>query len=137
MCEHEIGEMLRGDHSNIKDEEGVAIMYAQHYADATGRPDIEAIQRLHCAYGDDKARDILSFIKIIMMTNAHANALHGLRQRLSGHAIDQISLFQELVVAFGFPFLALLAALHEFARKLIGLKSGGRDAKAINDVSCN
>jgi len=112
MSEQEISEMLSGVHANIKDNEGVAIMFAQHYADTSGHPDNEVSARLASSYSQDEVRDIHAFIKLIMVTNAHGNAFNALKQRFRRKAVGSKSFSSDLMIALGFPLFIPVGLLH-------------------------
>ncbi len=81
---HEIEQTLAGDFGMAPDGELDALYFAQHYAESGGRPQAEALQCLIDTYGEAKARDILAYIRAIMVGNAWGNMFDSLRLRLKG-----------------------------------------------------
>ena len=117
MSEEEIAAMLGGDKAQVPEEEGVAILFAQHYAESGGSPDAEAVARLYEVYGDDKARAIMSPIRMIMLGNVSGNNFDGLVHRLKGKAFEGSSVWNELGVVLG----TVLAIPWSGIKKLIGI----------------
>lgn len=106
MNEKEIRETLSGDFSQAPTEELPALMFAQHYAETGGQPDVETWQRLIETYGQSKAEAIRGFIRAIMIGNAWGNAFDSLRVRLKGQPNEEMTLLQEFIVILG-PLLML------------------------------
>lgn len=70
----EIGCLLSADVANCPDDETVAIMYAQHWAESDACPDPEAVTRLEQTYGAEKAEAIHLMLRIIRMGNLLGNS---------------------------------------------------------------
>jgi AhpD family alkylhydroperoxidase len=64
-------------------EEHVALLYAQHWAEADGDPDSEAAQRLIETYGEEKAAAIDIVLRMIRVGNLLGNTADYLLYRLS------------------------------------------------------
>lgn len=58
IAEEEIVGLLSGSVDNCPEDEAVAVLYAQHWADSDDKPDPEAVRRLEQTYGTEKARVI-------------------------------------------------------------------------------
>jgi AhpD family alkylhydroperoxidase len=69
----EIGQLLSGDFKNCPEDEFIAILYAQHWADSSARPDPEAVQRLVDKYGSKKAEAINLMLRMIRLGNLLGN----------------------------------------------------------------
>ena len=54
----EIAALLVGSVDNCPEDEAIALIYAQHWADYDGNPDTEATRRLEKVYGAEKAKAI-------------------------------------------------------------------------------
>lgn len=106
MSEKEIRETLSGDFSQAPKDELPALIFAQHYAETGGQPDIQTWQRLIEIYGAEKALAIRGFIRAIMIGNAWGNAFDSLRVRLKGQPNAEMNMLQEIIVILG-PFLML------------------------------
>jgi len=55
------------------EEEAIALLYAQHWADSNTRPDPEAYMKLEQAYGQQKAKAINLILRIIRVGNLTGN----------------------------------------------------------------
>lgn len=82
MSIEEINAMLSGDFSDIEPAEMPAILFAQHYADARGKPSKEAWDSVVKQYGYEKSIAILGAIRVIMFGNAYGIPLGSLKARL-------------------------------------------------------
>lgn len=98
MSEEDIKMFLSGDLKNASEDESVALMFAQHYAEMGGEYSQEAWQRVVDTYGDEKARGIMGNIKAIMFGNAHGIALGSLGSRIKGKPVKNSKLGSELGV---------------------------------------
>lgn len=117
MSEEEISSLLDGEVGDVNDEESVALIFAQHYAESQANPDPESVQRLFDTYGDEKANDILATIQAIMVGNIHGISVDLLQSRMRGKGDPDSSFWTEFGTAFGIllfvPYLAI--------KKLFGL----------------
>lgn len=82
--EDEINAMLNGELGEIGNDESLALMFAQHYADSDGATDQETYEHFVQHYGAQKAADMLSNIRVIMAANIHGIAVDALHSRLKG-----------------------------------------------------
>jgi len=118
MKESEIQNLLRGENDDIPSEEGVAILFAQHYAETKGHYDPEAWQRLLETYGEDASRDIMAFIRVMMVSNHHAIAFEGLYKRIKMKPDPGSSIGREMGIALGmFLFIPLIIIKNVFSSK--------------------
>ena len=60
--EEEIVGLLIGSVDNCPQDEAVAVLYAQHWADSDAKPEAEAVERLEQTYGTEKAKVINSIL---------------------------------------------------------------------------
>ncbi|KPJ54092.1 MAG: hypothetical protein AMJ37_00895 [Dehalococcoidia bacterium DG_18] len=81
--EGEIAGLLAGSVDNCPEDEAVALLYAQHWADSDARPDLEAVKRLEEAYGAEKAEMINLVLRMNRLGNLSGNALDHLLSRIS------------------------------------------------------
>jgi len=111
MSEEEITSLLAGEVGDINDEESVALIFAQHYAETQANPDPESVQRLFDTYGDEKADDIIATIQAIMAGNIHGISVDLLQSRLRGRPDPDSTFWTEFSTAFGVilfvPYLAI------------------------------
>jgi AhpD family alkylhydroperoxidase len=69
----EIVRLLQGSVDSCPEEEAVAVLYAQHWADSDTKPDHEAISRLVKTYGLEKAETIDLVLRMIRVGNLTGN----------------------------------------------------------------
>lgn len=101
MSPEEVKGMLDGDLAAAPEEEATALLFAQHYAEAAGRPEPEALKRLEETYSPEQVREILFAIRAITLGNTLGNMYDALRQRLRGNPVAESSLKAELGVLLG------------------------------------
>ncbi len=71
--QEEIARLLAGSVDNCPEDEAIALLYAQHWADSDARPDPEAVGRLEEAYGAEKAEAINLILRMIRVGNLWGN----------------------------------------------------------------
>jgi AhpD family alkylhydroperoxidase len=79
----ETRELLSGGVADVPEDEAMAVLYAQHWAESNADPEPEAIQRLHETYGTEKADAIHMVLRLIRMGNLMGNTWDYLLNRLS------------------------------------------------------
>ncbi|MDR9459133.1 MAG: carboxymuconolactone decarboxylase family protein [Dehalococcoidia bacterium] len=79
----EITGLLTGSVDNCPQEEAVALLYAQHWADYNASPDPEATRRLEQAYGAEKAKMIHIVLRMIRVGNLWGNSWDCFLYRIS------------------------------------------------------
>lgn len=79
----EIVRLLQGSVDSCPEEETVAVLYAQHWADCDARPDKEAISKLVQNYGLDKAEAIDLALRMIRVGNLAGNTWDAFLSRVS------------------------------------------------------
>ncbi len=102
MTEEEVGFLLSGSFDNAPKEQLEALLFAQHYAETKGNPDPQTEQKLLETYGEEKTKDIMSHILVIMLSNLHGNTFEAFKLRLKGKGIEGSSFWQELAVTINF-----------------------------------
>lgn len=108
----EIRAMRTGKTSDMPEDEALAFMYAQHYADTGGKPDQESRDRLGSYYGNEKARAIEASIRTIMAGNIYGIAVDGLMRRFKGKKMKDSKLFYELGIVMGSLLMFPVALVH-------------------------
>ena len=83
ISQEEIGKLLSGDVEGCTEEEAVAILYAQHWAESNARPDPEVAQKLQEIYGSEEAEAIHLMLRMIRLGNLLGNTWDYLLYRLS------------------------------------------------------
>ncbi len=79
----EIVRLLKGSIDSCPEEEAVAVLYAQHWADSDTKPDHEAISRLVETYGLEKAETIDLALRMIRVGNLTGNTWDAFLARVS------------------------------------------------------
>jgi len=114
LSEQEIAEILSGSIENIPPQEGVAVLFAQHYAETKGRPSQESWLRLVQIYGEKRALSILGVIRTIMFGNVFGIPLSSLLNRMRGKKEAGFSLVYALgMILLVIPYFAI-GSLHVF-----------------------
>lgn len=116
--EEEINAMLNGELGELHNDESLALMFAQHYADTDGNPDQETCEKFVEHYGEQKAIDILAMIKVIMAANIHGIAIDALQSRIKGKKMNGSKLSNELGIALGIIILLPAAIIQVNFEKL-------------------
>ncbi|MBN1369416.1 MAG: carboxymuconolactone decarboxylase family protein [Dehalococcoidaceae bacterium] len=70
----EIRRLMSGDISDCPEEEAVAVIYAQHWAESNTHPAADAVQRMQQVYGVEKAEAINLVLRMIRMGNLLGNS---------------------------------------------------------------
>jgi len=108
MSEDEIDLMVAGNFQAIKSSEGVALLFAQHYADKKGKPSKEAWDRVLSTYGKKDSLAILAAIQMIMVGNIYGIAAGALKHRMQLKPIPKSTLAYELGLSLSIiPFLPI------------------------------
>jgi len=74
LTPEEISRLLSGDVANCPDEEAVAVIYAQHWAESDAHPAPEAVRRLQQTYGFEKTEAIHLMLRMIRLGNLLGNS---------------------------------------------------------------
>jgi AhpD family alkylhydroperoxidase len=83
ISQEEIGKLLSGDVEGCPEEEALAVLYAQHWAESNAHPDAIAVERLQEMYGSDKAEVIHLMLRMIRLGNLVGNTWDYLLYRIS------------------------------------------------------
>jgi AhpD family alkylhydroperoxidase len=83
LAPEEINQLLSGDVDNCPEEEAVAVIYAQHWAETDAQPDPEAVRKLQQTYGVEKTEDIHLMLRMIRLGNLLGNSWDYLLYRMS------------------------------------------------------
>jgi len=114
MGEDEITAILRGSLDAVPPKEGKGLFFAQHYADKRGAYSIEAWEGIINEYGQEKARAILSYTRMIMMGNVYGIAYGCLKERFKGKPVKGSRFLHEMGILAGSVILipaAMIASL--------------------------
>jgi AhpD family alkylhydroperoxidase len=74
ISQGEISRLLAGDVDNCPEEEAVALLYAQHWAESDAHPDPEAVHKLQQTYGAKKTEAINLALRMIRLGNLLGNS---------------------------------------------------------------
>lgn len=105
MSKEEIDAILNGEFSEVPNDEIPALLFAQHYADTIAKPDKEAVSSFVEEFGEQKAEDILCYIRAIMVGNAQGNIMGAFKSRFKGKPELGSTLLKEVSVMFCDLFL--------------------------------
>lgn len=132
MDSDEIRTLLGGDYQGIPEDQLVAILFAQHFAEAMGNPDAAAVRRLVETYGRDRAAAVLGVIRIIMVGNVYGNTMVSLHQRMKGSPVKESTLLRELTIIIGIvPLIPYL-----LAKKLVYQLFFAKDSRGDRVLDC-
>nr|WP_320118908.1 carboxymuconolactone decarboxylase family protein [uncultured Marinifilum sp.] len=120
--EEEINTMVNGELGNVENNESIALLFAQHYADTNGNYDLETYHKFEEHYGEKKAHDILTAIRIIMAANIHGISLDALQSRFKGKKMKGSKFRNELGISFGIIFMIPTAFLQIWFKNLTSNK---------------
>lgn len=101
VSREDIQNLFNGQFENIHPDETHALMFAQHYADTSGHPDTETYHKFVDFYGDDKANEIVSIIKTIMVGNIYALSADALMNRVKGNPLPGSQSIDEVLIVAG------------------------------------
>lgn len=79
----EISQLLSGDVDGCPQEEAVAVIYAQHWAESDAHPSPEALRKLQQTYGVEKTAAIHLMLRMIRLGNLLGNSWDYLLYRIS------------------------------------------------------
>lgn len=102
MTEEDVQFLLSGSFEHAPREQLEALLFAQHYAETQGNPDPQLMQKLFETYGAEQARDVMSAILIMMLTNLHGNTFEAFKLRLRGRGLPESNVWKELFVLVNF-----------------------------------
>ena len=92
--------------ADANEEELMALLYAQHYAETQRNPSPEMTEKLVAAYGAEKAEEIQIVIRMITFGNLSGNTFDAFLSRFKGIKAEGSNPFFEFVFfIFGAPFL--------------------------------
>jgi AhpD family alkylhydroperoxidase len=83
VAKDEIGNLLAGSVDDCPEDEAVAVLYAQHWADSDMNPTPEACSRLEETYGAEKAQVINLVLRMNRVGNLSGNTLDRFLNRIS------------------------------------------------------
>ncbi len=113
LSQEEISRLFEGVLDEVADDELPALLFAQHFAESGSNPDPEMSDRLVATYGEQKAADILTAIRMITMGNLLGNTFDAFISRFSRGPKPPTSILNEIAVfasvLLSAPFLLLFA----------------------------
>ena len=83
ISQEEIEKLLSGDVGGCPEEEALAILYAQHWAESDAHPDPEATSKLRQAYSVEKVEALHLILRMIRLGNLLGNTWDYLLYRIS------------------------------------------------------
>ncbi|PWH85361.1 carboxymuconolactone decarboxylase family protein [Brumimicrobium oceani] len=128
MSNEEISSFLSGKDNFIRPEEAKAIVFAQHFADETGKPKKYAYDSIVEEYGEEKAEIILAACQVMIAGNMYGIPVSAFQARLKGNKFKDSSLFYELGMMISGILALPFVIIHSVSRSLLGL-AGNKFAK--------
>ena len=95
ISKEQVEALLQGD---IKDTEEDALKFALHYAETDQPPHLSEVETLKAVYGEEKARDITTALKLIFFGNLTGNTFDAFLSRLKGKPAQESSILFEFFV---------------------------------------
>ena len=83
LTQEEIDLLLAGSVANCPEDENIALIYAQYWAESNARPDDDAINKLREVYGNEKAEAIDIILHMIRLGNLSGNTWDYFLYRIS------------------------------------------------------
>lgn len=112
MSKEEIELLLSGDTNSVPANELHAVMFAQHYADTSGKPTQGAWNKLIEEYGIDLANGILGATRMIMFGNFYMIPIGNVKNFFSKNKTKKSSLFKDLISILSIVLLLPTAIIH-------------------------
>ncbi len=100
----EIQALLGGDKAQVREQDLIAILFAEHFASSKESPDKQVLDRLLETYGEQKANFILASTVMISLTNAIGITMHLLKNRLLFKRDKRSTFFGELGILLLIPY---------------------------------
>ena len=94
----EIKKISTGELGDFPEDEAIALYFGQHYAETGGKPEPDAFKRLIEYYGEQKANDIMAYIRMITFGNLMGNTFDAFLSRLRGNPASGSSTLSELAI---------------------------------------
>lgn len=129
LTKEEVDMLLDGSFGNIDEDEQVALLFAQHYAEAKGKVDKATYEIFYNNYGKTKALGILGAIRMIMIGNTSGIAGGALKDRFKGKKVPNSKFINEFFITIGnvlyLPFAIIIAIFFNLFRvKLVRFAKG-------------
>lgn len=119
ISDEELKSLLSGDHLNVKKEEAMALMFAQHYASEKEQYSEESFEKVKEHYSKEEAYGILTVIRLISFGNAHGINTGNLKSRFTKKGkVKDSKLFNELFIILSpIVLLPVFLIINLFKRK--------------------
>ena len=112
MTTSDVAALLGSDTNNVPESEKAALVYALHYAETNRNPHPAQREKLVTTYGEDAARDIENYIRLIFFSNLTGNTFDSFLSRMRGEpSSDGNAVFEGVFAALSAPVLLSLAAI--------------------------
>ncbi len=85
------------DQPLANEREGIAMLYAQHFAEQSGKPSAEAKERLSSVFSGAEVREIHAYLYAIYFANLSGNTFDALLLRLQGKSAENSHLLTEVI----------------------------------------
>ena len=120
VSEEELETLYFGKFDALENDVAVALLFAEHYADESGKYDPEAFAKVVEHYGKNKAYGIMATIKMIMFGNTNGIALGNLGARFKCKKNKNSKFFTDLYNGiFAYFLLPWFFVVNLFKKKKI------------------
>lgn len=103
----EIKSLLGGEKDQVREQDLIAILFAEHFASSKEDPDKEALDRLVQTYGEEKANLILASTVMISLTNVIGITMHLFKDRLLFKRDKRSSFLNEIGILLLIPYAGM------------------------------
>lgn len=112
MTEKDVAALMGSETDSVPENEKAALVYALHYAETNRNPSSQQRAQLVNVYGEETARDIENYIRLIFFSNLTGNTFDSFLSRLRGEPSSSgNAVFEGLFAALSAPVLLSLAAI--------------------------
>ena len=115
MAPEEVPAFIGGDPGFIREDEAMAIVFAQHYAHAKGKVDRLAYGPVPDTYGPEKTRAIVAALQMMMTGNILGLPVSALLARLKGRSQPGSTVLYEVTL----PLSALVLLIPSLVQSLL------------------
>ncbi|MGS0973568.1 MAG: carboxymuconolactone decarboxylase family protein [Candidatus Izemoplasmataceae bacterium] len=113
----EIKALLGGEKDQVREEDLIAILFAEHFAYSKESPDKEALDRLVDYYGDERANLILASTVMISLTNVIGITLNLFKKRLMFKRDKRSSFLSEIAILLLIPYAGIQLMLGQLFKR--------------------
>lgn len=117
--EAEIQQLLQGEFGDLPASEVKALLFAEHYAETIGKPDLDVCAALIDTYGREVSSGILAYSRMIMIGNVLGNTLDAFLFRLRLRPVPDSHFLDEIGILLGSLLLIPIIGTYQGLRHLL------------------